>query len=94
MKIEKIENNVTTENSPSESVAFKTALVSGGTLELILKDENGLIVQSMVLCEEADLEAELEFVVSKIGNYTLKYIQKDVAGYIISTGELLISLST
>jgi len=94
MKIEKIENNITTENSPTECIAFKTAFVSGGTLELILKDENGLIVQSIVLYEEVDLETVLEFVVSKIGNYTLKYNQKNIAGNIISTGELLISLST
>lgn len=90
----KIDEILMGENAPTESAAFKASWFIGGTLELILEDENGLNVQSMVLYEEADLETELEFLVSKTGNYTLKYIQKDAAGDIISTGELLISLST
>ena len=90
----KIDEILMVENAPTESATFKASWVIGGTLELILEDENGLIVQSMVLYEEADLETELEFLVSKTGNYTLKYIQKDAVGDIISTGELLNSLST
>ncbi|MBE7068737.1 MAG: VWA domain-containing protein [Clostridiales bacterium] len=89
----RIDNNVTNE-SVTESVVFKAALDNGGTLELTLKDENGLMIQTMILDEEADLEKEIQFIVSQIGAYTLEYIQKDVAGDIISTGELLISFST
>ena len=88
----RIDNNVTNE-SVTESVVVKAALDNGGTLELTLKDENGLIIQTMILDEEADLEKEIQFIVSQIGAYTLEYIQKDIEGNIISTGELLISFS-
>ena len=78
--------------TPSEIVTFKAKLNEGEQLELILKDSNNSVIETIILTKNDDLEKVISFTVPQTGEYKLVCVKKDAVGEIVYTKEFSVSI--